>query len=297
MSRLLNAIISTPWAIEPGALQMIARIAQRQELSPETARHERERHEAELQRMAGPGAQKLAGASRAYVVDGGIAVLPLTGSIFPRANMMTDISGATSITMLTEDYRRALASQDVGAVMLMVDSPGGAVTGIQAFAQILADGSRQKPSTVFVPGTAASAAYWIGSAANEIVIAETGLVGSIGVVAGVPVQVAPDANGEIWLDIVSSNAPNKRPDATTEDGLSEIRSTLDAIEKIFIADVAKGRKVTADKVKTEFGAGGVKVGSDAVRAGMADRVGTYESTLNAMRRQVANQRKLNSLKR
>ena len=55
--------------------------------------------------MAGPGAQRLAGTSRAFLVDG-VAILPITGPIFPRANMMTEYSGATSINTLTDDYRK-----------------------------------------------------------------------------------------------------------------------------------------------------------------------------------------------
>ena len=246
--------------------------------------------------MAGPGAQKLAGTSRTFIIDG-VAIIPITGPIFPRANMMTEMSGATSVTMLQNDHRAAMNNADVGAIIAVIDSPGGAVSGINAFADQLAAGAKKKPTTAYVSGTAASAAYWIASGAGELVMDRTGMVGSIGVVAAVPVQVMPDANGDIWLDIVSTNAPNKRPDPMTEEGRSEIVATLDDIEKLFIADVARGRKTTAEKVIAEFGGGGVKVGAAAVRVGMADRVASYESTLNGLRKMVANQRKLTSLRR
>ena len=57
------------------------------------------------------------------------------------------------------------------------------------------------------------------------------MVGSIGIVAAIPVQVAPDGGGDIWIEIVSSNAPNKRPDPISENGRSEIVAMLDAAEK------------------------------------------------------------------
>ena len=117
--------------------------------------------------MAGPGARRLAGTSRAFLVDG-VAILPITGPIFPRANMMTEYSGATSINTLTDDYRKALDSSDVGAILLLVDSPGGAVSGINAFADIVAAGAKKKYTTAFVAGAAASAAYWIASAASAM---------------------------------------------------------------------------------------------------------------------------------
>jgi ClpP class serine protease len=296
MSRVFNALTAEPWAIIPSELQKIAAIVQRHQMPDAAAKETPEYVKRDYEIMAGPGAQKLAGTSRTFLIDG-VAVMPITGPIFPRANMMTEFSGATSINTLTDDYRRALASDEVGAILFLIDSPGGAVSGINAFADVVSAGAKKKATTAFVAGTAASAAYWIASAAGEVVVDRTGIVGSIGVVAAVPVQVAPDSGGDLWIEIVSTSAPNKRPDPTTEEGRAEIVSTLDALEKLFVADVAKGRKTTADKVKTEFGAGGVRVGADAVRIGMADKVQSYDATLNAMRREVANKRRLADLKR
>jgi ClpP class serine protease len=210
--------------------------------------------------------------------------------------MMTEQSGATSIAMLQNDFRAALTNAEVGAIMLVVDSPGGHVSGISAFADMVASGAKLKPTIAHVSGSAASAAYWIASAAGEMTMERTAIVGSIGVVAAVQKQVEPDSDGYVAIEIVSSNAPNKRPDPTTEDGAGEIRSTLDAIESTFIADVARGRKTTADNVIANFGGGGVKVGNAAVKAGMADKVQSYDATLNGLRRVVANQRRLQALK-
>lgn len=295
--RVFNALTAEPWAIQPSALRNMVAILSRHEgrLSAAT-KDAPEFQKRDYELMAGPGAQRLAGTSRTFLIDG-VAVMPITGPIFPRANLMTEYSGATSISVLTEDYRRALASEEVGAILFMIDSPGGAVSGINAFADIVAAGSKKKATTAFVAGTAASAAYWVASAARDVVVDKTGMVGSIGVVAAMSKQVEPDSNGELWIEIVSTNAPNKRPDPTTEEGRSEVVATLDSLEKLFVADVAKGRKTTADKVIAEFGGGGVKVGADAVKVGMADRVASYDATLNALRREVANNRKLAALKK
>lgn len=294
-THVVRGIAAEAWAIIPSELQKIAAIVGRHQL-PDASQETPAYVKRDYELMAGPGAQRLAGTTRTFVIDG-VAIMPITGPIFPRANLMTEFSGATSVSVLGDDYRRALAADEVGAILFLIDSPGGAVSGIQAFADLVASGTKKKPTVAYVAGTAASAAYWIASAAGEIAIDRTGIVGSIGVVAGVPVQVAPDGNGEMWLEIVSSNAPNKRPDPMSEEGLAEIVSTLDALEKLFVADVAKGRNTTAAKVKAEFGAGGVKVGADAVAVGMADKVQSYDATLTALRRQVANTRKLASVKR
>lgn len=294
MSRIFNALTAEPWAIEPSWLPLLAAIAQRNYSAPEVeAAKGWQARDFDL--MVGPGAQRLPGSQRSYVIDG-VAVIPVVGPIFPRANMMTEMSGATSITALMADYRSALANNEIGGVVLLMDSPGGAVSGISTFADAVAAGNKQKPTVTHVAGTSASAAYWIASASGEISVERTSVLGSIGVVAAMSKQVGPDADGMIDVEIVSSNAPNKRPDPTSEDGSAEIRSMLDAIETQFIADVAKGRKTSADAVISGFGGGGVKVGAAAKAAGMADKVQSQEATINGMRRMVANQRKLAALK-
>jgi ClpP class serine protease len=75
------------------------------------------------------------------------------------------------------------------------------------------------------------------------------MVGSIGVVAGMTKQVAPDQNGEISIEIVSSNAPNKRPDPTDSAGRAELQQLVDAIEALFIADVAASAASRSTKSK------------------------------------------------
>lgn len=293
--RIFQALTAIQWAIEPSWLQLLSALAQRNATAPEVEAAkgwQKRDHEA----MAGPAAQRLAGADRAFLVDG-VALLPITGPIFPRANLFTEISGATSVTMLLKDYRAALDSKDVHAIMLLLDTPGGAAAGIHSVFDAIAAGAKTKMTVAHVAGTAASAGYWIASAASEITIERTGIVGSIGVVTAVPKQVEPDADGYVTVEIVSSNAPNKRPDPTTEGGADEIRALLDSIEGEFIADVARGRKTTAEKVKAEFRKGGVAMGEQAAKLGMADRVQSQDKTMAELRRHAANQRKLEALRK
>jgi ClpP class serine protease len=289
-----RALTAEPWAIEASWLPLLSALAQRNYSAPEVEAAKGWQHR-DYELMAGPGAQRLAGAQRAYINEG-VAILPITGPIYPRANMMTDMSGATSVSMLQNDYRVALNASEVGAIMLLIDSPGGAVSGIESFAATVAAGAKKKTTVSQVIGNAASAAYWIGAQSIELFLERTAMVGSIGVVAAIPKQVQPGTDGYVDIEIVSSNAPNKRPDPESEDGASQIRGMLDAIEGEFIADVARGRGITAAKVKSDFGQGGMLMGAAAVIAGMADKVQSQEASFNALRRAVANARKLQSLK-
>ncbi len=293
MTPSLHALTAEPWAIRPDYLHFMASLA----MLDRDARAERRAAEGEdwfrldLQAAAGPSAQRMEGARYAMLTGEGVAVIPVVGPIFPRANVMTEMSGSgTSAAMLARDLQLARDSADVGAILLMVDSPGGSPTGINAVADQLDAMRGRKRVVAHVSGSAASAAYWIVSSAGEIATDKTGMLGSIGVVAALTKQVEPDASGTLAIQIVSTNAPNKRPDPQTEDGAAQIRSLLDSIETQFIADVARGRRTTPARVKSDFGAGGTKVGADAVAAGMADRVQSYAATFKDLARTAANER-------
>ncbi|HJV75351.1 MAG TPA: S49 family peptidase [Noviherbaspirillum sp.] len=294
-NRAMRALLSEPWAIDPGYLPLLAAIAQRNHSAPEleAAAGWAKR---DYQMMAGPSAIKLDGSYRSFVSEG-VAIIPVTGPIFPRANLMTEMSGATSCAMIQNDLAVAANSEDVGAILMMFDTPGGAVSGVNATADMMDQMSKKKKMASFVTGTAASAGYWLASQTGEIVLERTGIVGSIGVVVTVPKQVQADSNGYVEFEIVSSNAANKRPDPSTEDGQAEVRATLDAIEREFIADVARGMGVSTETVIEKFGQGGIKVGADAIKAGMAHRIDSYGATLKRMQNMVRANKRASALKK
>nr|WP_137831451.1 S49 family peptidase [Methylobacterium sp. L1A1] len=294
MTAALRALTAEPWAIRPDYLHFMASLAGLDAAgrADRRAAEGREWFRLDLQAVAGPTAQRLEGARYAMLTREGVAIVLVVGPIFPRANLMTEMSASgTSAAMLARELRLAGDDPEVGAILLMVDSPGGSPTGINALADQIYALRGRKRVLAHVTGSAASAAYWLASAAGELVVEKTGIVGSIGVVAALSKQVEPDASGSLTIEIVSSSAPNKRPDPQAEDGAAEIRALLDSIETQFITDVARGRSTTPAKVRSEFGAGGVKVGAAAVAAGMADRVQTYERSLADLTRTASAERR------
>lgn len=260
----IDAVVGQPWAIQPDWLEAIAAIAQRQFDAPPV--------------VALQGRAPRAGEPGLQITDG-VAVIGIIGPIFPRANMMTENSGATSLAKVQAQFRAALADPGVSSIVFNIDSPGGAVTGIGDFAAEVAAARKAKPILAVAAGMCCSAAYWIASAASRIVVSRTAMVGSIGVVVGASKQVAPDADGYITVDIVSSNAPGKRTDPTDSAGRAAIVAMLDAFEVEFIASVAANRGVSVETVKADFGKGGVLIGAAAVAAGMADRIATIDFVL------------------
>lgn len=275
-------LAAEPWAMTKHALRELARtpdLAQKLPIENDAAARNKA-----LMPIAGPATRSLDGGSgRAMVVDG-VACIPVIGPIFPRDNFLTRYGYATSITGVQRDLFAALAADDVNACLLVIDSPGGAVSGVNGLADQLFAARSVKPLAAHATGTAASGAYWLGSQAERFTIERTGIVGSIGVVVCMPKQTEADVDGNVWFDIVSTNAPNKRPDPSTDDGMAEIVATLDALEGQFIADVSRGRNVAADKVTSDFGRGGTRVGADAQAAGMVDGISSIDAALTRMAR-------------
>lgn len=268
-NRVLAAIRSQPWAIMPEYLDAIEAIALRALDNPAIATIEGDSHE---QRMAEAIAEMGAPmpGTRSVAIRQGVASMPLFGPIFPRANIMTDMSGATSLATLAADLRKAEASPDVRNILIVADSPGGQITDVRAFAALIAASS--KPVTVFVSGMCCSAAYHICSQASEIIADPFALVGSIGIAMAGSFQEAPDSNGNRLITVVSSNAMDKRLDLSTDEGQAKVRAMLDGIEDVFLADVARGRGVPVSTVKQNFGRGGTMSARQAKEAGMIDRV-------------------------
>lgn len=221
--------------------------------------------------------------TRMTTMRGGVAVVPITGPIFRYADMFTQISGATATSDLSLDFAQAVNSSAVDAILLNIDSPGGEATGINELADMIYSARTSKPVWAYIEGYGASAAYWLSSAAEHIVMDETAAAGSIGVVMGVPDPANKTAK---MIEFVSSQSPNKRPDPTSERGKAQLQTMVDDMASVFVDKVAKHRDVSTDHVLNHFGAGGMKVGKAAVDAGMVDALGSFEGTVAALQAHV-----------
>lgn len=215
---------------------------------------------------------------RATIRDG-VAVIPIKGVITPQMDIITALFGGTSLDYLAEDIQAALDNNEVKAILLDIDSPGGVAVGPSEMAEIINSAKGIKPVWSYAGRNCCSAAYWLAAATDKILCHKSALLGSIGVVSTIPVQEMPDADGYKYIEVVSTHAKNKRPDPRTAEGLDTIRTELDALEAEFIKSVAAYRKLPEDLIKSEFGQGGVLIGDKAVAVGMADKLATYEGAL------------------
>ena len=204
---------------------------------------------------------------------GSTAVVPVRGPIFHRANMLTEISGATSIERLALDVQKADDDPAAESILLDIDSPGGQADGVIELAEHIR--GLATPVIAYVGAKGASGAYALAAAADEIVVAKSAMLGSVGVV----VTIRPDdADGS--LEVVSSQSPDKRLDAGTDEGFAKVQALVDRLAEELIGTVAELRGIGAEDVAAWRG--GIVVGSDAVAAGMADRVGSFEGVVEAL---------------
>ena len=224
-------------------------------------------------------AQPMEGTHYVSVVNG-IALVHLIGPIFPRANMMTEMSGATSIQQYGSDFFKAYNDKEVKGVIQVVDSPGGDVRGIGENAKMINRmvKSGQKPVKTYVQGYLASAAYYTGSTSEEIVSDHSGLSGSIGVV------LSGQKKDDNSFEIVSSVSPDKRPDPSDPQGRAVLKEQVDDLANIFVSDVSKYRGVEKQKVLDDYGKGAVKVGPRARTAGLVDRLSSLSQVVEEMGR-------------
>lgn len=209
-----------------------------------------------------------------FEVKDGVAHIPIIGELSEKPSMSAALFGQDQTTFGSIIDNIKLASEDptVEKIIFEVDSPGGNVSGVDQTAMAIR--AIKKPTEAHVHNMAASAAFWLAAQADKIVaLTPTAEIGSI----GVAVEIMDDSEqlkneGLKIHTIVSVGAEKKRPDVSTKKGRDQIRDRLTAVHDIFVNRVAIGRKVSEEKVRSDFGHGGLLIASEALEAGMIDKV-------------------------
>lgn len=280
---IVQRMMAAPWAVLPATaaalVQVLALRAAGEALS-----------EAEIQARIGAVAAERAAAAAAAQgqvasAGGGVAVLPLFGLLNQRVGPLEEVSGATSTERVAAAFRAALADPQVEAIVLQVDSPGGTVYGIDELAAEIYRARGSKPVVAVVDSLAASAAYWVASAAEELVVTPGGEVGSIGVYSmHEDISRALEAKG-IGVSLITAGTykVEDHPFAPLSDeARAAIQARVDDYYGMFTGAVARHRGVSSAAVRGGFGEGRVVGARQAVELGMADRVATMREVLGEL---------------
>jgi signal peptide peptidase SppA len=270
------ATSSTPWAVIPDLVPRLEQaLRQTRELSPEAA----QQVEA-VARTAGRGSRTL--------VSGAVGVLPIRGVITPRTSFLSMIfGGGPGLDQLQAALREFVEDDDVGGIVLDIDSPGGSVSLVPETAALIREARQVKPVVAVANTLAGSAAYWLASQADEIVVTPSGYAGSIGALL---VHEETSAMAErLGIRTTVISAGRYKTEANGYEPLSDearaaLQTTVDDAYALFVDDVAAGRGTTAAAVRSGYGEGRVLSAERAVDAGLVDRIETLGDAIGRVAR-------------
>ena len=214
-----------------------------------------------------------------------IAVVSVIGTLVSRSGYLDATSGLLSYGDIADAIASAMDDPSVRGVILDVDSPGGEVGGLFDLAERIGaiKAASDKPLWAVANESALSAAYAIASTADRLYVTRTGEVGSIGVVAVHVDESGADAKAGLSWSFVF--AGEQKIDGNAHEPLSErardtIQADVDQLYAELCGLVATNRGLTVETVRGTNAA--VYRGELAVRAGLADRVGTLDVAIADM---------------
>jgi signal peptide peptidase SppA len=269
-------ILTSPWAIVPEKLLEIQAIY----------RTHLRGDKIDLGALEAKLGHPLANDPKPYEVVNGVAVIEMEGIVAKRMSLFTKISGGISTYHVQQQFANAMADRKVQAILLNIDSPGGGIDGTAELAGMIHASRGSKPIVAWTDGMLASAAYWIGSAADAVYVSgDTAQVGSIGVVAShMDISEAEKMMGIKTTEIVAGKYKRiaSRHAPLSKEGKATIQEMVDHVYSAFVADVAKHRGVSEEQVLEQMADGRIFVGRQAVNAGLVDGVSTMEELIGKL---------------
>jgi capsid assembly protease len=276
--QIVRVISETTWAILPSTLAVILEIVEMRTAGERFT-------DEEIQERISGGPQP----RRQARTVGAVAVLPLQGVLAPRAALVNNVSSpnGTGMDAFKVMLRSAVDDPDIGSILIDVNSPGGSVDQIPEMAAEIRAARGSKPIVALANGMAASAAYWLASQADEIVVTPSGSVGSIGVYGA-----HEDISGMLEKEGIKTTLISAGKYKTelspfgplSDEARAAAQERVNTFFSMFVGDIAKGRGVPADQVRGGFGEGRMMLAKAAVKEGMADRVATFDETVARLAR-------------
>lgn len=229
----------------------------------------------------------------AYVVDG-IGVIEINGVLTKDYASYNQYIGMVSYEEIAASASAIKTLKNSGAlvnaVILKVNTPGGDANGIEQASSALKDLAKTIPVYTHTDKEMCSAGYWLGCNAQEIWATKMANVGSIGVVmvlrtmadalkmAGMKVRVLREGQHKAALN------PYEEP---KEEDLAFVQTQLGIMYQMFLAQVADNRNTSVKALAEGPGQGQVFLGIQAVKEGLIDQLGSFESLVKALRTKYA----------
>jgi len=212
-------------------------------------------------------------------VQDGVAMIHIKGSLVSGSAGYGLFYGAVGYDDLRCALSAAVSNPNVSAILLNVDSGGGAVAGVHELSQVISRVNAIKPVVTYAGGVMGSAATWLGRAASYVYCAETSITGSIGIIM-VHMERSKMLE-EMGVKVTVIRAGAEKALATPYEPLPDkarenFQRQADGLYKIFIGAMADYCQVSYEVADEKFGQGREFLGKEAVSAGLIDKVGTLE---------------------
>jgi signal peptide peptidase SppA len=231
---------------------------------------------------------------RLYSRYGEIGVITIRGGLINTEDRFTEYFNISTYPAIREALAFAASDQRVSQVLLDIESPGGVVSGVNDVAGLVREVRATKPVTAFSDGLIASAAYWIGSAADKIYVGQTAIVGSIGVIATlVSIHDALQKDG-VNVKVVragKNKALGHPAEPMNDKAVKQVQDRANAIYDVFTATVMQNRSKLKASDEDTWAQGNEFLGADAVDAKLADQVSTFDRVVAQL---VDNQKSLHN---
>ena len=215
-----------------------------------------------------------------YSIHDGVATIPIHGELVNRGSWLDAYSGLVSYDGLTAALRQAEGDPAVNGILLDIDSPGGEASGCMETADVVRSVAGTKPVSAFVNGLGCSAAYALAAGCSDITVTPSAMVGSIGVVMMHVDRSAALGKAGVKPTLIHAGAYKVDGHSTqplADDVRDRLQARIDGAYDLFVGSVVSHRPMTDAAVRgTEAG---VFMGAEAVKIGLADRVGTLADAL------------------
>lgn len=225
---------------------------------------------------------------RPYNVKDGVLQIPVMGVLLHRFPYQLG-TWATGYEYIERAFERGRGDANVRGIAFIVDSFGGEAAGCFELVNKLSARRAEKPTQAFVADYAFSAGYAVASAASEIVVTQSGGVGSVGVIT-MHVdysKMLEDYGMTVTLIFAGKHKADGNPyEALPESVKNRIQARVNKKYGQFVAIVAANRDMTEDAVRATEAL--TYDADDGVEVGFADRIGAFDEELDLFVAKVSN---------
>lgn len=233
-------------------------------------------------------------APRLLTKQGNVGVVSIRGPLVPSAPWYARYTGITGYDEIRSALIAAANDPDIGAVLLDINSGGGAVAGVTDVADLVGMiDAKVKPVHTYSDGMIASAALWVGASARDLQIGKVTEAGSIGVLTVLKSMSRYYKEMGIDAEVLRSaefKAMGHPLDPITDKAKAEIMDQLMQMDAMFNEHMADARGTTVELATEKFGKGRVFIGQRAVEVGLADAVSTFDAVISSLQGAIDSQK-------